>query len=252
MEHVRRFGLLRMVLWDYDGTLFPTDIIRAHAHVAAVQELGGTWDIDDARYMSFLGKPSDLVARLICGECGLGDVSVQKYRGAYQRNFMKRIGDYGLLPHPGTLGIMTRLHERNVAQAIVTSTTTEQCEGVLRRAGHKNFVQGLITADHIPSAKHKPHPEPYLRAIRELWPAWDGEDTDGIVAVEDSDSGCQSAKLAGIRIIIGIRHQLNGYQTLKDASIVMNVERYRRVGRFISKLDRLSTKFANSDKLISS
>ena len=78
-----------------------------------------------------------------------------------------------------------------VPVAIVSGAFRAEIEPVVDAAGIAEELTAIIAADDVEHGK--PHPEGYLRALREL-----GVDAAGVVAFEDTEAGVSSAKAAGL------------------------------------------------------
>ena len=81
-----------------------------------------------------------------------------------------------------------------VPVAIVSGAFRAEIDPVVAAAGIAGELSVIVTADDV--AQGKPHPEGYLRALREL-----GTDSTRAVAFEDTEAGVASAKDAGLRCI---------------------------------------------------
>ncbi len=98
----------------------------------------------------------------------------------------------GLAPYGGIDDVMQWLMERNVPIGVVTSSPRPYCTRVLAHIGWKVPV---VVAYHD-TARHKPHPDPILRAI-ELGAVAPAD----AVHVGDSADDTISARAAGVLAI---------------------------------------------------
>jgi HAD superfamily hydrolase (TIGR01509 family) len=95
---------------------------------------------------------------------------------------------------PGVSDGLRRLSER-FSLCIVTSSPRRFFETIHRRTGFGRFFKTVLSEEQV--QKHKPDPDPYLRALEAMKTA----PAQG-VAVEDSARGLRSAAGAGLRCII--------------------------------------------------
>jgi HAD superfamily hydrolase (TIGR01509 family) len=83
-------------------------------------------------------------------------------------------------------------HICNFPLAVVTSSPRVQADAILERAGVAQHFRTLVSLEDV--CRPKPHPEPYLKAMKSL------RVTAGI-AFEDSKSGVASAQGAGLDVV---------------------------------------------------
>ena len=180
---------LAAVLWDMDGTLVDTEPYWIECEYELVEAFGGTWSdehahaivgsdlLDSARYISEHGgvplAPRQIVERLLDGV-------VERIR---QR-----------VPwRPGARELLAALREDGVPCALVTMSWSRFADPVVAELPAGSF-DVVVTGDTVTHGK--PHPDPYLKAAREL-----GVDPARCVAIEDSPTGVRSAVDAGCRVL---------------------------------------------------
>lgn len=92
---------------------------------------------------------------------------------------------------PGLPDLIWRV-ARGWPVALVTSSARSEVEPVLVQTGVRDAFRVCIFGEDV--KRHKPHPDPYLRAQAEL-------DVVGGVALEDSEAGRNSALRAGLTVL---------------------------------------------------
>lgn len=90
---------------------------------------------------------------------------------------------------------------------VVTSARPAWLETVLGRVPGRAAFTYLLCGGERPELRSKPHPDPYLTAMREI-----GVTPDRTLVLEDSNNGIRSAKAAGATVIGFRAHLLDGYQ----------------------------------------
>jgi HAD superfamily hydrolase (TIGR01509 family) len=178
------------VLFDNDGVLLDTETLFFETTRSAFGQLGVDLspEVWGGRYLAE-GRTSREVALSLGADPNRVDGVLAERNRQFQRVLQQ--------PPPvrpqvwETLG---KLRGRTKL-AIVTGCGREQLE--LAHAASKllDFFELIVTSDDCTEAK--PHPEPYLAAVRTL-----GVRAEDCLAVEDSPRGLASARAAGIDCVV--------------------------------------------------
>ncbi|MGH3361128.1 MAG: HAD family hydrolase, partial [Nocardioides sp.] len=99
---------------------------------------------------------------------------------------------------PGAIELLAELNAADVPCALVTMSYRRFVEPVLEALPPDTFAV-VVTGDAVTHGK--PHPEPYLKAARDL-----GVDPARCVAIEDSNTGARSAEAAGCEVLVVPNH----------------------------------------------
>lgn len=91
----------------------------------------------------------------------------------------------------GTRSFLKKLHSTGFQLALVTGTARHELHEILPDCLY-NLFSVIITGSDVQDGK--PHPEPYLTAIKKL-----GISTTEAVVIENAPFGIKSAKLAGLK-----------------------------------------------------
>ena len=176
----------KALIFDFDGVLADTEPLfwRAWARLLDMHRVPFSWEdycrfgrgVKDEEMLSQLPQlqaDASLFAKLV--------VEVDTSRQIVQ-DWIKECP-----PIPdATVAMLRSLHSFQIG--LVTSSKRAEVEPVLRRAEIFTCFHAIITADD--TVHHKPDPEPYLLARKQLG-------LDGGVAFEDSVPGLLSATAAG-------------------------------------------------------
>lgn len=184
----------RAVLWDMDGTLVETEPYWIESEFALAERHGGTWShehalelvgndlIDSARYirhhMGIDLEPAEIVEQLLDGVIARVEQAVPW--------------------RPGAVELLGGLGERGVPCALVTMSYRRFVAPVLAALPADAF-NAVVTGDAV--SQGKPHPEPYLKAARQL-----GLHPSECLAIEDSNTGARSAEAAGCTVLVVPNH----------------------------------------------
>ncbi|OIP88022.1 MAG: CbbY/CbbZ/GpH/YieH [Rhodobacterales bacterium CG2_30_65_12] len=120
------------------------------------------------------------------------------------------------LPHPypampGLAELVAQARANGWGRAVVTNAMRKNAEAMLAAIGLRDAFETIVVADEC--AHGKPHPAPYLEAMRQL-----GVAAEDCIAFEDSAAGVRAAAAAGA-LTLGIRSALDD-ATLRAAGAV--------------------------------
>lgn len=200
----------RGVLFDLDGVLVLTEPLKAAAHVATVQGLGG--DVPLSLYSELMGQSHNIVRRAFLTAAGL-DVEPMTYTQTFRRIYHHLLQTQ-LERAPGAIELLTHLSSAGYKLAVVTSSSSQTLARILRQANLAAFFDARVSADDV--AQRKPAPDAYLLALHLL-----NLSPTGAVVIEDSDTGIQAASMAGLRAL-AIRHSLNICHDLTQAYAIFD------------------------------
>jgi HAD superfamily hydrolase (TIGR01509 family) len=178
------------VLFDNDGVLVDTETLFYETSRSAFKQLGldltrETWG---QLYLGE-GKSSREIALSLGADPARIGAILEERNQQYLRVLKK--------PPP----LLTKVRETlvnlrgRVKMAIVTGCGRHQLDLVHTTSDILGYFDTIITSDTCSCAK--PHPEPYLNAIRML-----GVQAERCIAVEDSPRGLSSARAAGVPCVI--------------------------------------------------
>ena len=184
------FSSKRNFLFDLDGTL--VDSVAVHAR-AYVETLSPRYP-ERARgfeYAPVAGRPTHEVFKAL----GMKKPELDEMTQQKQRLYRESIEAGRVKLFPGAAELLRSLQEAGRGLFLVTGASRISAERVLELTGIRTFFAGLITADEVEWGK--PSPQPYLRALQNhaLEPA-------ECLAVEDGESGVQSAFAAGLDVVL--------------------------------------------------
>ena len=178
------------VLWDMDGTLVDSESYWIEAEQRLVARDGGNWTHQDA--MDVVGSNLTRTAQVLRERGGVQGTD-EEIVAQLVEMVIEQARDKGLNWRPGARALLAQLVEVGVPCAMVTMSYSRFAEIVAAQAPEGAF-RALVTGDTV--SRGKPHPEPYLRAAQLL-----GVDIRECIAIEDSNTGIQSAEAAGAKVI---------------------------------------------------
>jgi HAD superfamily hydrolase (TIGR01509 family) len=179
------------VVFDMDGVLFDTETLYEKAALAAAREVG--IDMTSEFFRSTIGSPWPIVRGLLLEHYGL-DLAVDELSAASRRIFHELTEKQSLMK-PGVVELLDLLDELGLPRAVATSSARPTVERHLSSHGLDGRFHGIVA--HGDYERHKPHPEPFLKAAEVL-----GVAPIQCLAIEDSHHGVRSAASAGMMTVM--------------------------------------------------
>ena len=227
--------VIRAVIFDLDGTLVETEVLKARSYARAAVELC-PGAIDEQAilhaYGEMVGRSREEVAAGLLTRFGLeraalarmGELgassAVQVYLDLRIRIYESMLADRAMVKaqeYPYATALMRRLHEAGWPIGIATMSHRKQAEPVLEILGLGGEVDVLVTRDDV--VRPKPDPEIYALTTARL-----GVLPEECLAIEDSLPGVQSALAARLTCVAVstalTRHALHGSDVISVARLV--------------------------------
>src|SRR5437660_1426652 len=179
------------VVFDMDGVLFDTETLYEKAALAAACEVG--IDMTSEFFRSTIGSPWPVIRGQLLEHYG-PDLAVDELSAASRRIFHVLTEEQWLLK-PGVVEMLDLLDELKLPRAVATSSMRATVERHLQRHELTGRFHGIVA--HGEYERHKPHPDPFLKAAEVL-----GVAPHLCLAIEDSHHGVRSAASAGMMTVM--------------------------------------------------
>jgi HAD superfamily hydrolase (TIGR01509 family) len=177
------------VIFDLDGVLIASEEVWDAVRERYVPERGGRYDAEVQRAM--MGMSSVEWSRYLHDVAGIPDAPEQ-INDEVIRRMLAAYGEH--LPlMPGAVEAVRRVAAR-YPLAVASSSNRVLIDKVLEESGLAPLFRVTVSSEEV--ARGKPAPDVYLEAARQL-----GFAADRCAAVEDSHSGIEAAKAAGLRVV---------------------------------------------------
>jgi HAD superfamily hydrolase (TIGR01509 family) len=192
---------LRAVIFDFDGVLVNSEPLHFRALRDSLVPEGIL--IDSTEYMRNYVAYDDRTAIRIALEehgrpCDAVSVEIVADRKARMFGELKK----GIPFFPGARELVRDL-EKQMPLGIASGALRSEIEELLEQGGIRDAFTAVVGADDVRNTK--PHPEPYLEALRQLQPLAPGLEAADCVALEDTPVGIAAALAAGMTVI-GVAH----------------------------------------------
>lgn len=172
----------KAILFDLDGTLLDSVPMIVKVTREALESMG--IHSDDVTLRHAIGIPLTVQARRFAR--GREQEFTDIYRGIY----VQHLGEEARL-FPGTLEMLRDLREKGCLLAIVTSRVSRGTQRAMETTGMTGIFSSTVTADDV--ERHKPEPEPLVKAMEQL-----GVTADQSLYVGDSAFDVDMAGRAGV------------------------------------------------------
>jgi HAD superfamily hydrolase (TIGR01509 family) len=185
------------VVFDCDGLLLDTESRWTLGERAALEAWGGVWVPSFKQRL--LGRPLPEAAAVIAAEAGAPPAEVPRIAAALEAAFLDALREYGCEAMPGAAELARALRRGGVPIALASNSRQGQVRAALEAAGLAEVFDVVVCVGDDDGGREippKPAPEVYLRACALL----DVPPADA-VALEDSQTGVDAGRRAGLRVI---------------------------------------------------
>ncbi|MGE0441225.1 MAG: HAD family hydrolase [Gemmatimonadales bacterium] len=174
------------VLFDLDGTLLDSIrlIIDSYHHALATHGLPPR---SDEHWLAGIGTPLRVQFRDWADQPEMLDALIATYRDFNISNHDSRVRAY-----PGVVDMVRAVRAAGLRTGLVTSKQRPGAIRGLRFLGLEDAMEVVIGAEDVENPK--PHPEPLLKASRQL-----AIDPRAAIYVGDSEHDMKSGRAAGMR-----------------------------------------------------
>lgn len=176
------------VIFDLDGTLIESESVAHRTALVVFAELG--WPVTADLLTRLIGRDPQASEDMLRAELG-ADLPLAAINQELRHRIRQEFVATGVPLRPGTRELLAALPQ---PLAIATSSRREAAEWKLQRAGLRQHFRTLVSYDCV--TRPKPDPEPYLMAAGRL-----GVAPARCLAFEDSDTGAQAARAAGMVVV---------------------------------------------------
>ena len=184
------------VIFDMDGVLLDSEPLHYEAVRLILEEQGVEFPIED--YFRYLGTTLTSTWDDLCERYPIA-MYFEQFEARYNADVLKQY-QAGAPLIRGARGLVEQLRNAGVPIAVASSSHREWVEAALTGAGLRDYFDQTTAGNEV--SMGKPSPEIYLKAAEKL-----GFDPANCVAIEDAPAGVESAKAAGMSVVL-VRSEL--------------------------------------------
>jgi HAD superfamily hydrolase (TIGR01509 family) len=196
-----------LVIFDCDGVLIDSERLAVKIDVEVLRELG--WTLSEAEVIDrFVGRSDRDTQAAIEAHLGrkLPDSWPEQVQSLYRNVFADE-----LVP---VAGVLDALEQITIRSCVASSGTHDYLRYTLELTGlYERFAGRIFSAEDV--ARGKPAPDLFLYAAGRM-----GAEPDECVVVEDSRSGVEAARAAGMRVL-GFTGGLSPAELLEGPNTVL-------------------------------
>jgi len=188
----------RALLLDFDGVIADTENVHVAAWQRTLALLG--WDLDDATCARAVEQDDRVFLADLFRARNVEGGDVEGWVRRKQELTLALLADAPRV-YPGVAALVERARGLDAVKlGVVTTTWRANAVTVLKAAGLYPAFHLIVGKEDVTAAK--PDPAPYALALSSL-----GVAAGDAVALEDSPTGLDSARAAGVRVV-AVGHRL--------------------------------------------
>ena len=185
---------MKAIVFDMDGVLFDTEKVYFRAWDIEGERAGMTpEEVAEIRFRCAGHNPAD--TEVMFNDYFAGRIDFQRFWKRKNERTRRMLREEKIPVKPGLYELLAYLKDNGWAVALATSTNREGTLFNLDQAGITDSFGVIVTGDMFEHGK--PAPDVYLRACSLL-----GSRPEETFAVEDSYAGLESARRAGMRVVM--------------------------------------------------
>ncbi|AIY87081.1 MULTISPECIES: HAD family phosphatase [unclassified Thermotoga] len=204
---------MEAVIFDMDGVLMDTEPLYFEAYRRVAESYGKPYTEDLHRRI--MGVPEREGLPILMEVLKIED-SLENFRKRVHEE-KKCVFSELLKENPGVREALEFVKSKGIKLALATSTPQREALERLKRLDLEKYFDVMVFGDQVKNGK--PDPEIYLLVLERL-----NVVPEKVVVFEDSKSGVEAAKSAGIERIYGVVHSLNDGKALLEAGAVALVK----------------------------
>ena len=193
------------VIFDMDGVLLDSEPLHYEAVRVLLAEHGVEFPLED--YFRYLGTTLTSTWDDLCERYPIS-MPFEQFEARYNSDVL----DQYLAGAPlirGARELVEQLRDAGVPIAVASSSHRIWVDAALSGAGLREYFEQTTAGDEV--SMGKPSPEIYLKAAEKL-----GLDPSECIAIEDAPAGVESARAAGMKVVLVRSELTNEFDLASD------------------------------------
>lgn len=202
-------GDLKLLIFDMDGVILNSEPLHENARQMMFRRFG---IVPDDTFPDPVGNSSSGFWRAVIRKCGIEGEPYTLEREQY-RLVAQQIEENQIPPSEGLEELLRWAKAQEIKVGLASSSTRVLVDDALRLLRIKKYFDYTVSGDEVPVKK--PAPDVYQRVLEMA-----GIKAGNAAAVEDTHTGMQAAKNAGI-YCYGYKNLTSGEQDMEAADKVI-------------------------------
>lgn len=179
------------IIFDFDGLLVNSEVVYEEGWFKGIEE-AGLRDFDRTIIEGFAGQSVDANNQTLYEILGDHDM-VSFIRNVRERYFFDQVESNKVDLMPYAKEFLEFVKNSGYKLAVASASVTERIYPLLINHGIEDMFDAVVAGDLVKNSK--PAPDVYLKALEKL-----GLEKDEVIVFEDSNTGVESAKNAGLKV----------------------------------------------------
>lgn len=197
------------MIFDKDGVIVDSEPLQYLAFKEVLAEYGYDYTIEDNLKLS-IGRNGSQSYQAIAQKFGIGDIETLKKK---RRARYYELAETKLKMREGALKLIHHLYQAGLSLAVASGSSEKLLYHDLAKFKIHHYFKAIVSGEYYQS---KPHPEIFLVTAQKL-----GVNPASCVVIEDSESGVEAARAAGMACI-AVPHELTAQQDFSKANHIAN------------------------------
>ncbi|MEW6714223.1 MAG: HAD-IA family hydrolase [Nitrospirota bacterium] len=200
--------MLKLLIFDLDGTLADTSVDIANAVNYAIEPLGkSSYSVEEIKAMVGSGI-TKLIRSLIPSEASIPEENIiKRFLDYYSEHLLDNTKAY-----PYVNDTLSKFADYK--KAVISNKREGFSREILEGIGISRFFDIVLGSDSV--REQKPSPVPLLEVMKRY-----GASKDEAVMIGDSSYDIQAARAAGVKVI-AVTYGFRSRETLKDADYIID------------------------------
>ena len=195
--------MIKAVFFDLDDTLIDSLALHLKANQLTFEKFGYDYDLiqEKVNNIDFMGRRVSDILIIKRDAFGITEEKLPaKKLIATRENFFLALVKKETILLPGVINLLTKLKEKNVIVAIVSSGSIKYINLILDKFELKIYVDFIVSGDDVKLAK--PDSECYEKAFKYLNNNYGKFDKRECLVIEDTENGVIAANKAGLKVLL--------------------------------------------------